>query len=466
MSDSKGREVEKRYFGTDGIRGQVGKPPITPEFVLKLGWAAGRVLGGDSGSKNKILIGKDTRVSGYLLESALEAGLSAAGVDIRLLGPMPTPAIAYLTRTARARAGIVISASHNPFDDNGIKFFSSDGTKLADDIELAIEAAMDEPIATVAADKLGKAKRYVDAPGRYVEFCKSTFPTNLSLEGLTIVVDCANGAAYQVAPLVFSELGANVIPIATDPDGFNINANCGTTHPKQLQKTVVEYQADLGIALDGDGDRVIMVDRKGQIVDGDQLLYVIAMQRHQQKDLSGGVVGTLMTNLGLEQACAEHNIPFERAAVGDRYVMSLMKDKGWDIGGESSGHIICLNKTTTGDGIISALQVLAAVVDSGKSLSELKQGMRRYPQVMVNVRTTDSFDVDNSAQVQDAINEVEGVLADRGRVLLRASGTEPVIRVMVEGDDATEVARLSQQLVDTVRAATCKTVSGKTASGA
>lgn len=447
--------MDKRYFGTDGIRGQVGQSPITPEFVLKLGWAAGRVLSGDGGlSKNKILIGKDTRVSGYLLESALEAGLSAAGVDIRLLGPMPTPAIAYLTRTARARAGIVISASHNPFDDNGIKFFSSNGTKLADDIELAIEAAMDEPIVTVAADRLGKAKRYVDASGRYIEFCKSTFPTKLSLEGLTIVMDCANGAAYQVAPLVFSELGANVIPISTDPDGFNINADCGSTYPKLLQKTVVENQADLGIALDGDGDRVIMVDHKGQIIDGDQLLFVIAMQRHQQKDLNGGVVGTLMSNLGLEQACAEQNIPFERAAVGDRYVMKLMRDKGWDIGGESSGHIICLNKTTTGDGIIAALQVLAAVVSSGKPLSELKQGMRRYPQVMVNVRTDETFDVDSSTKVRQAVTEVESLLADRGRVLLRASGTEPVIRVMVEGDDATEVARLSQQLADTVKAAT------------
>ncbi len=449
--------MDKRYFGTDGIRGQVGNSLITPEFVLKLGWAAGRVLSGDGGEggfkKNKILIGKDTRVSGYLLESALEAGLSAAGVDIRLLGPMPTPGIAYLTRTARARAGIVISASHNPFEDNGIKFFSSDGTKLPDDVELAIEAAMDEPIATVAADKLGKAKRYDDARGRYIEFCKSTFPTNLSLDGLTIVVDSANGAAYQVAPLVFSELGAEVISIADDPDGLNINDECGSVHPKLLQKTVVENQADLGIALDGDGDRVIMVDHKGQVVDGDQLLYVIAMHRHQQKDLDGGVVGTLMSNLGLEKACAEHNIPFERAAVGDRYVMNLMKDRGWDIGGESSGHIICLNKTTTGDGIISALQVLAAVVSSGKSLAELKRGMRRYPQVMVNVRIDETFDVDSSTRVKQAVTEAEGLLADRGRVLLRASGTEPVIRVMVEGDDASEVARLSQQLADTVKAA-------------
>ena len=445
--------MSRRYFGTDGIRGRVGETPITPEFVLKLGWAAGRVLSGNGGEHKKILIGKDTRVSGYLLESALEAGLSAAGIDVRLLGPMPTPAIAYLTRSARARAGIVISASHNPFEDNGIKFFSSEGTKLPDDVEHAIEAAMDEPMATVAAEQLGKAKRYVDAPGRYVEFCKSTFPNKRSLEGLRIVVDCANGAAYQVGPLVFSELGAQVIPLATDPDGFNINHECGSTHPKLLQKTVVEAGADLGIALDGDGDRVIMVDHKGQVIDGDQLLYIIAMQRMADQSLNGGIVGTLMSNLGLEQACEENKIPFERAAVGDRYVMSLLNEKGWSIGGESSGHIICLDKTTTGDGIVAALQVLTAMVESGKTLAELKQGMRRYPQVMVNVRTEQKFDVDESQQVQKAVQEVEGELSDRGRVLLRASGTEPVIRVMVEGEDATEVARFSEQLAETVRVA-------------
>lgn len=445
--------MSKRYFGTDGIRGPVGETPITAEFVLKLGWAAGRVLGGNGGEHRKILIGKDTRVSGYMLESALEAGLSAAGVDVRLLGPMPTPAIAYLTRSARARAGIVISASHNPFHDNGIKFFSSEGSKLPDDVEHAIEAAMDEPLVTVAADQLGKAKRYVDAPGRYVEFCKSSFPNKRSLEGMTVVVDCANGAAYQVAPLVFSELGARVIAIANKPDGFNINNECGSTHPKLLQKTVVETGADIGVALDGDGDRVIMVDNKGQIIDGDQLLYIIAMQRIADKSLEGGVVGTLMSNLGLEQACTENGIPFERAAVGDRYVMNLLRERGWYLGGESSGHIICLDKTTTGDGIIAALQVLTAVVESGKPLSELKGGMRRYPQVMVNVRTARRFDVDESKQVQQAIVEVEGTLNNRGRVLLRASGTEPVIRVMVEGEDATEVARLSQQLADTVKVA-------------
>lgn len=450
---NKGKQLSKHYFGTDGIRGLVGETPITAEFVLKLGWAAGRVLGGNGSERRKILIGKDTRVSGYMLESALEAGLSAAGVDVRLLGPMPTPAIAYLTRTARARAGIVISASHNPFNDNGIKFFSSDGTKLPDETERAIEAAMDEPLTTVAADQLGKAKRYEDASGRYIEFCKSSFPNKHSLEGMTIVVDCANGAAYQVAPLVFSELGARVIAIGTEPDGFNINHECGSTHPKLLQKTVVEAGADLGIALDGDGDRVIMVDDKGQIIDGDQLLYIIAMQRIADKTLEGGIVGTLMSNLGLEQACAEYGIPFERAAVGDRYVMSLLREKGWHIGGESSGHIICLDKTTTGDGIVAALQVLTALVESGKALSELKAGMRRYPQVMVNVRTKHRFNVDESQRVKEAVLEVEAELKQRGRVLLRASGTEPVIRVMVEGEDATEVARLSQQLADTVKVA-------------
>jgi phosphoglucosamine mutase len=445
--------VQKRFFGTDGVRGRVGETPITPEFVLKLGWAAGRVLGGKGGEQRKILIGKDTRVSGYLLESALEAGLSAAGVDVRLLGPMPTPAIAYLTRTARARAGIVISASHNPFDDNGIKFFNSDGTKLPDQLERAIEDAMQEPMVTVPAHQLGKAKRYADAPGRYIEFCKSTFPSRLNLEGLTIVVDCANGAGYHVAPMVFAELGATVIAIADEPDGFNINRDCGSTHPTLLQKTVVERGADLGIALDGDGDRTIMVDHNGQIVDGDQLLYIIAMQRKRDGSLRGGVVGTLMSNLGLEQACADADIPFLRAAVGDRHVMTKLVEQDWDLGGESSGHILCLDKTTTGDGIVAALQVLAATRGQATTLAQLKHGMRRYPQVMVNVRMESRFDVDQSQQVRTAVQEVERELAPRGRVLLRASGTEPVIRVMVEGDDAAKVAQLSQQLADTVRAA-------------
>jgi len=445
--------ASRRFFGTDGVRGRVGEAPITPEFVLKLGWAAGRVLGGQGADRGKVLIGKDTRVSGYLLESALESGLSAAGVDVSLLGPMPTPAIAYLTRTARARAGIVISASHNGFEDNGIKFFNRDGAKLPDAVEHAIEEAMEEPLVTVPAQQLGKAKRYADAPGRYIEFCKSTFPPRLNLEGLKVVVDCANGAAYHIAPMVFAELGATVIAIAHEPDGFNINDECGSTHPTLLQKTVVEHGADVGIALDGDGDRVIMVDHNGQIVDGDQLLYIIALQRKRAGSLGGGVVGTLMSNLGLEQACAEHDIPFLRAAVGDRYVMTELAQHGWDLGGESSGHIICLDKTTTGDGIVAALQALAAMRDQDASLAELKTGMRRYPQVMVNVRMRTRFDVGNSQQVRSAVRAVEAELAHRGRVLLRASGTEPVIRVMVEGEDATQVAQLSQQLAETVRAA-------------
>ncbi len=445
--------MSKRYFGTDGIRGCVGEEPITPETVLKLGWAAGRVLGQGSSDHAKILVGKDTRVSGYLLESALEAGLSAAGVDIRLLGPMPTPAIAYLTRTARARAGIVISASHNPFQDNGIKFFSSDGSKLPDEVEFAIERAMGEPLCTVAPDKLGKAKRYEDAGGRYIEFCKSTFPHRLSLEGLKIVVDCANGAAYHVAPLVFSELGAEVIAIANDPDGFNINKDCGSTHPALLQKTVLELGADVGIALDGDGDRVILVDSRGEVVDGDQILYVTAMSRHAAGRLRGGVVGTLMTNLGLEHALAASNIPFKRAQVGDRYVMNMLHQDGWELGGETSGHIICLDKSTTGDGIVAALEVLAVLVQSGKSLADLKSGMQVYPQTMINVRMTRRFDIKTSKEVMLTLGAVEKELAANGRVVLRASGTEPVVRVMVEGRDALLIERLGQALADTVRRA-------------
>jgi len=421
--------------------------------VLRLGYAAGKVLGGDGDGRRKILIGKDTRVSGYLLESALESGLSAAGVDIRLLGPMPTPGIAYLTRTSRARAGIVISASHNPYHDNGIKFFSSEGSKLPDDVELAIEAEMQKPMNSIDGSKLGKAKRYPDAAGRYVEFCKSTFAPGSGLEGLRIVVDCANGAAYQVAPMVFTELGAEVITIANEPDGFNINADCGSTHTKLLQKAVVENQANLGIALDGDGDRVMMVDDKGQVVDGDQLLYVIARHRKNKQRLAGGVVGTLMSNLGLEQAFQKSNIPFARAAVGDRYVMSMLQQEKWELGGESSGHIICLDKTTTGDGIIAALQVLAAIIETGQSLTELKSGMQQYPQVMINVKTKSRFDIDASSSVRDAVLTVERELASKGRVLLRASGTEPVIRVMVEGEDAIQVSRLSQDLAESVRQA-------------
>jgi phosphoglucosamine mutase len=444
---------KRRYFGTDGIRGKVGEEPITPETILKLGWAAGRVLGQGKTDHAKILIGKDTRVSGYLLESLLEAGLSAAGVDIRLLGPMPTPAIAYLTRTARARAGIVISASHNPYDDNGIKFFSSEGTKLPDDVELAIEDMMQQPLTTAEPAALGKAKRYDDAGGRYIEFCKSTFPHRMSLEGLKIVVDCANGAAYHIAPLVFSELGAEVIAVANEPDGFNINHHCGATFPIFLKKTVLAHNADLGIALDGDGDRLIMVDKQGEIVDGDHLLYIIAMDRKNAGRLRGGVVGTLMSNFGLEQAFAACGIPFERAAVGDRHVLTRLVDQGWDLGGETSGHIICLDRCTTGDGIIAALQVLAAVCESGKTLAELRSGLEIYPQVMINVRMKQRFDVKASHQVQQTVKDIEKELADSGRVVLRASGTEPLIRVMVEGRNAAQVERLSQQLADTVRRA-------------
>lgn len=441
---------KRRYFGTDGVRGTVGEEPITPETVLKLGWAAGRVLGKDATDHAKILIGKDTRISGYLLESLLEAGLSAAGVDIRLLGPMPTPAIAYLTRTARARAGIVISASHNPYEDNGIKFFSSEGTKLPDEVEVAIEELMQQPLTTAGPAALGKAKRYDDAGGRYIEFCKSTFPHRLDLEGLKIVVDCANGAAYHIAPLVISELGAEVVAVANEPDGFNINHECGATYPIFLKKTVLAHKADLGIALDGDGDRVIMVDSHGEIVDGDYLLYIIAMDRMKAGRLRGGVVGTHMSNLGLEHACGALGIPFLRAAVGDRYVLSMLNEQGWELGGETSGHIICLDRSTTGDGIIAALQVLAAMRESGKTLAELRSGLEIYPQVMINVRMNRRFDVKESPRVQQAIKQAESELADKGRVVLRASGTEPVIRVMVEGRDAAQVERLSRCLAKTV----------------
>jgi phosphoglucosamine mutase len=446
-------DKKRHYFGTDGVRGKVGDDPITPETILKLGWAAGRVLGKGASDHAKILIGKDTRISGYLLESLLEAGLSAAGVDINLLGPMPTPAIAYLTRTARARAGIVISASHNPYDDNGIKFFSSEGTKLPDEVELAIEEMMQKPLTTAKPAELGKAKRYDDAGGRYIEFCKSTFPHRLGLSHLTIVVDCANGAAYNIAPHVFTELGANVIPIANEPDGFNINHECGSTQPELLRKTVLEKNADLGLALDGDGDRVIMVDNNGNIIDGDQMLYVIAHERQRSGRLRGGVVGTLMSNLGLEHACGALNIPFRRAAVGDRYVLAMLHDQGWDLGGETSGHIICLDRSTTGDGIIAALQVLLAMIGAGKTLADISAGMEIYPQSMINVRMKRRFDVKGSVFVQQAIKQVEKELGNAGRVVLRASGTEPVIRVMVEGRDAEQVARLSRHLADTVQRA-------------
>lgn len=443
--------MKKKFFGTDGIRGTVGTYPITPDFMLKLGWAAGRVLGAKEGSK--ILIGKDTRISGYMIESALEAGLSAAGVDIELLGPMPTPAIAHLTRTFNAQAGIVISASHNPFADNGIKFFSADGTKLDDDVEHAIEAELQKELACCESSVLGKATRINDAPGRYIEFCKNTFPANLNLNGLKVVLDCSNGATYHIAPKVFSELGAEVISIGDSPDGMNINDGCGSTHPEWLQKNVLLQKADLGIAFDGDGDRLIMVDHEGNTVDGDQLLYVMAMALHAKGELKGGVVGTLMTNLGLEHAFKEKGIPFSRAGVGDRYVMEQLKEKNWSIGGESSGHLICLEQTTTGDGIVAALQVLAAVVEQGQSLQKLAEGMKKYPMLLINVRVTEKPDLDNHDGIQSALREAEAELADTGRILLRPSGTEPLIRVMVEGQEQNQVESVAQKLANVVKSA-------------
>jgi phosphoglucosamine mutase len=440
----------KRYFGTDGIRGRVGESPINAEFVLKLGWAAGRVLAKTQGGASKVLIGKDTRLSGYMFESALQAGLSAAGVDIRLLGPMPTPAIAYLTRTLHAQAGIVISASHNPYYDNGIKFFSAQGVKLADDIESAIEAELEQPMHTVDSAELGKAERVTDAAGRYIEFCKSTIPASLEFRDMKVVVDCAHGATYHVAPSVFEELGAEVIPIGVNPDGFNINEECGSTFPKATQMAVLEHGADLGVALDGDGDRVIMVDHKGEVVDGDELLFIIAQSRAQAGTLSGAVVGTLMSNFGLEQALRSQGIDFKRAAVGDRHVMEMLRSGGWTLGGESSGHIICLDRTTTGDGIVAALQVLVEVLKSGRSLHELKKGMIKYPQCMVNVPVVPGFDVAKSSVIQEAYKDVLSTLHDEGRVLLRPSGTEPVIRVMVEGADSGQVQSLANQLAEVV----------------
>ncbi|MGA0934730.1 MAG: phosphoglucosamine mutase [Pseudohongiellaceae bacterium] len=444
----------KKYFGTDGIRGAVGTYPITPDFVLKLGWAIGRVFAKQGGGK--ILIGKDTRNSGYMFESALEAGLTSAGIDINLLGPMPTPAVAYLTRTFQAQAGIVISASHNPYQDNGIKFFSGDGTKLPDDIELAIEDAMAEELTTVDSARIGKASRIVDASGRYIEFCKSTVPGNLRLNGLTIVVDCANGATYHIAPNVLRELGAKVIAIGAEPDGLNINRDCGSTHPQKLVDRVLAENADLGIAFDGDGDRVIMVDHKGEIVDGDELLFIIARYKlgksatGQVKDQ--GIIGTVMTNLGLEIALGEMNIPFRRTKVGDRYVMSELLTRQWLYGGESSGHIICLDATSTGDGIVSALQVLSAMQVFSQPLHEIKQGMVKFPQTMINVRIASKDGLNDNQVIKAAVVSAEKELGKTGRVLLRPSGTEPVVRVMVEGENGDQVARLAQAIADVVTA--------------
>lgn len=442
--------MSRKYFGTDGVRGKVGEMPITPDFVMKLGWAAGKVLA-KQGSK-KVLIGKDTRISGYMLEAALEAGLSAAGLKPVLLGPMPTPAVAYLTRTFRAEAGVVISASHNPYYDNGIKFFSTSGTKLPDDIESAIEDAMDEEIQCVESAQLGKASRIDDAPGRYIEFCKSTFPSELSLDGLKIVVDCANGATYHIAPSVFSELGAEVITMGCSPDGLNINDKVGSTAPKALVERVLQEQADLGIAFDGDGDRLIMVDHTGYEVDGDELLYIIARDLQQQGTLVGGVVGTLMTNLGLEVALSKLDIPLLRAKVGDRYVMELLQEKGWRLGGENSGHIICLDQTTTGDGIVAALQVLKAASRADKTLFELRQDINKFPQVLINVRFVGEQDPLLSEKVQQAVRNVEASLGKTGRVLLRKSGTEPLIRVMVEGEVETVVREHAEKIAAEVMA--------------
>jgi len=447
--------MSKKYFGTDGIRGRVGDAPITPEFVMRLGYAAGRVLTSiDSnlakGAHPAVLIGKDTRISGYMLEAALEAGLSAAGVDVLLTGPMPTPAVAYLTRALRAQAGIVISASHNPYYDNGIKFFSSLGTKLPDDVEHAIEAALDEPMQVMESAKLGKARRIDDAAGRYVEFCKSTFPNHLDLRGLKIVLDCAHGATYHVAPPVFHELGAEIVVIGNHPDGLNINEQVGSTHPQALQKAVVEHQADLGIAFDGDGDRVMMVDHTGRLLDGDQLLYIIAAARQQTGVLQGGVAGTLMTNLALEHKLAAMNIPFARAKVGDRYVLELLNQNNWQLGGENSGHILTLDKHSSGDGIIAALQVLHAVIQTSKTLSELGADLTLYPQVLINVTTKHKIDLSNTL-IQAAVKQAEAELKDSGRVLLRASGTEPKIRVMVEGENQSQVTTLAQSIADVVK---------------
>ncbi|PSV11499.1 phosphoglucosamine mutase [Photobacterium leiognathi] len=441
--------TERKFFGTDGIRGFVGESPITPDFVMKLGWAAGRVLS-QTGTK-KVLIGKDTRISGYMLESALEAGLAAAGLKAAFTGPMPTPAVAYLTRTFRAEAGIVISASHNPYYDNGIKFFSAQGTKLPDDIELAIEAEMEKPLTCVESALLGKAYRIDDAAGRYIEFCKGTFPTHLSLEGFKIVVDCANGATYHIAPKVFAELGAEVIVIGCEPNGVNINDKVGATDVAALQAKVLEEKADFGIALDGDGDRVIMVDEQGNKVDGDQIAYIIARDALRRGELKGGVVGTLMTNMGMEVALKNLGIPFVRAKVGDRYVMEELQKHDWLIGAENSGHVILLDKVTTGDGIVAGLQVMASIVASKMSLKELCDGMTMFPQVLENVRFKGESDPLQSEAVISATKLVEEKLGDNGRVLLRKSGTEPLIRVMVEGQDAAAVQQYALDIAKAVK---------------
>lgn len=448
--------MSRKYFGTDGVRGKVGQEPITPDLVMRLGYAAGKVLAGirrKGVERPAVLIGKDTRISGYMLESALEAGLSAAGVDVLLVGPMPTPAVAYLTRALRLSAGIVISASHNPYDDNGIKFFSGDGFKLPDATESAIERELARPLKCMPSLRLGKARRLDDAAGRYVEFCKSAFPPQLHLRGLRIVVDCAHGAAYHIAPHVFHELGADVETVGVAPDGFNINDRVGATSPQALQTAVKRHKADLGIALDGDGDRLVMVDGTGALYDGDQLLYAIARHRKQKGELAGGVVGTQMTNLALEHAFDRLKVPFARARVGDRYVLEMLLQRGWQLGGENSGHIVCLDKHTTGDGIVSALQVLRALAESGATLSKAAGALTLYPQILVNVSARKQRDPLSSPDVKRAVRQAEAELDGTGRVLLRPSGTEPVIRVMVEGRDAATVRRWAGVIADAVRKA-------------
>ncbi len=449
-------KTSRKYFGTDGVRGKVGTEPITPDFVMRLGYAAGKVLAGvrrKGMERPAVLIGKDTRISGYMLESALEAGLSAAGVDVLLVGPMPTPAVAYLVRALRLSAGIVISASHNPYDDNGIKFFSGDGAKLPDATETAIERELVRPLKCMISRRLGKVRRLDDAAGRYIEFCKSTFPSQLHLRGMRIVVDCAHGAAYHIAPHVFHELGADVETVGVSPDGFNINDQVGATSPQALQAAVKHHKADLGIALDGDGDRLIMMDGAGRTYDGDQLLYVIARHRKQQGELRGGVAGTLMTNLAFEHALARLKIPFARANVGDRYVLELLLARSWQLGGENSGHIICLDKHTTGDGIVSALQVLRALIETGTTLTKAAGALELYPQVLVNVEVKKHDSPLASPTVKRALKEAEAALDGGGRVLLRASGTEPVIRVMVEGRDGAKVRYWVNHIAAAVRGA-------------
>lgn len=440
--------VQRKYFGTDGIRGRTGVPPITAEFALKLGWAVGQILSQDG--RGSVLIGRDTRISGYMLAAALEAGLIASGLDVHLLGPMPTPGVAYLTRSLGAQVGVVVSASHNPYYDNGIKFFSAEGKKLPDAIESKIETLLSAPMTTVEANHIGRAKLMEDAPGRYIEFCKSTFLKPYDLKGIKIVIDCANGATYHIAPHVFMELGADVIALNHQPDGFNINEQCGSTHPQSLQKAVLQHQAEIGIAFDGDGDRVIFVDHKGEVVDGDELLFIIARAYQERGALKGCVVGTQMSNLGLENAFKELNIPFTRTHVGDRYVMDALQETNGILGGESSGHIICLDKTTTGDGLVSALQILAEMCHTNKTLHDLRQGMTKCAQIMLNVPVINGSQVVKDPRIQLALKQSEKDLNHQGRIVLRSSGTEPVIRVMVEGEDKNLIRQVAENLVQVV----------------